>query len=446
MARTVANLAVSITARTRGLSRGLKRARSDVASFASAVGKTIAGIGTIGVVAGGAVAVGIKKQIGELSALAKTARSLGNIEPTTLIAIHDIAQQANVEIPALNKGLQFMMRTIQDAAIGKGEGLQVLKELGLDAKSLIRLKPDEQLIKISDAMKRLRGDGRDVARMSSLFGAKGLAIGGIFDSLGADGLKPFIEEVKRTGRAVDAGMLKPIESVEDRWFRVTQRIGGFFTKLTVAVAKPLDDMLAKIERFLGSKEAMERFKKIWASIATEIRDADKTLANFLANVKAIAQDMQRIVAGIGQITGGAAAAFAQTIGEGDAVSRLESILRGGPTAGSIMDQGTADAVRTLGDTPDRIKSVLESSKNAIQEAANWIRGAGKATNNDIQGAVGARGTGGSVMRFERNGQPIPFGSALGTDRTGVVDELRKQTRAIEQLGKGQNQIVIGVAG
>lgn len=291
MAKTVASLSVSINARTRGLRNGLKNAGRMVAQFQTQVNKTVGAIAKIGVGLGalgaGAAVSGTAIAIRSLDKLAKTADKL-SIEPKALIALRDAAQQSGIEVGVFDTALQRMLRRIQEASKGKGEALGVLKDLGLDAQTLVRLAPEKQFLKISEAMGKAEKDGLGLARAMKLFDTEGVAMVNTIRLINEIGFKKFEDDVRRSGRAITREQLRPIESIGDRLSRIGDRFSGIFTQAAVKVSPALDKLLKRLERFLNLPSTIALINKGFKSLG-DILDSitEENINKFLKKLEEI---------------------------------------------------------------------------------------------------------------------------------------------------------------
>lgn len=145
---------------------------------------------------GTAAATGLAVAVGQASKridlLAKTSDKLG-IPTDRLRALQDVGKKTGVEINTLNMGIQRMTRRVSEAAQGTGEAQGALKELGIDAKALNSLSPDQQFGKIADAMSNVSNQGDRVRLSMRLFDSEGVAL---------------VNTLSRGGKAIDLAALK----------------------------------------------------------------------------------------------------------------------------------------------------------------------------------------------------------------------------------------------
>ena len=218
----VASLAVSFVARTKNFNKGVKRMKRHVDSFATSLKRSATRVAkwgaAIAAVATGAMVLLVRNSLKTVDAIAKTSDKLG-IATEELIGLQFAAELTGVELTALNKGLQMMIRNIGDAAEGTGEAVEEFKKLGINAKAMLRLTPEKQLGVIADAMQKLGTSTERVATMTAIFGARNV---GLLNTMrgGSAGLREFTAEAKRLGLTISRQGAAKIEMANDAMTRL----------------------------------------------------------------------------------------------------------------------------------------------------------------------------------------------------------------------------------
>lgn len=267
--KAVANLSVSLTARTTAFAKGLKRARSQLADFSTAVATTAGRVAKRAAIIGGALAgvaggVGISRTLKAIDNIQKTSRKLG-LPAERLIALRDAAELSGVEIGTLDMGLQRMVRRVAEASKGTGEAKDAIKELGLDAVGLARQRPDEQFAAIADAFGKIENQADQVRLAFKLFDSEGVALVNTLETLrelGSDSerdrlarqfnqtpraaqeaIDRLASEAQRSGRVTTEAQGRAAESALDAVKRLGDTISGVFVQATARLA-PLIERLA----------------------------------------------------------------------------------------------------------------------------------------------------------------------------------------------------------
>ena len=198
---TIRNLDVSLRARTKKFEQGMKRASMRVKKFGSVVGgvaKRLAGFGSILTgVSVGSFAVFAKLTADNIDSMAKFADRIG-IGVDKLAALEHGANLTGVGINNLRLGLQRMTRRVSEAAQGTGEAQKALAELGVDAKALNSLSPDEQFKELAEAMESVSNQSDRVRLAMRLFDSEGVALVNTMKG-GRAALEGFEAEARKLG-------------------------------------------------------------------------------------------------------------------------------------------------------------------------------------------------------------------------------------------------------
>jgi len=113
-----------------------------------------------------------------------------------------VAQQTGVEFNALTTGLQRMVRRVGEAAQGTGEAKKALFELGVDAKKLKDLKPEEQFEVLADAFANVENQGDKVRLAFKLFDTEGVRLLRTMEG-GSEAVRALREEFARMGGTLE---------------------------------------------------------------------------------------------------------------------------------------------------------------------------------------------------------------------------------------------------
>jgi len=111
----------------------------------------------------------VREQMEAIDKLAKTARGVG--ASTEFLSGLEFAAQRTSGLAegAASKGIEKMTRRIEQAALGTGEAIKALEMLGLEAKALAELSPEEQFEVLSRAMDSVTDAGERTLIATKLF-------------------------------------------------------------------------------------------------------------------------------------------------------------------------------------------------------------------------------------------------------------------------------------
>lgn len=246
---TVGSIQIDMIARIAKLEAGMRRANKSLDGF----GKKLEGLGRlskkIGLAIGGylsmrAVVRGLGNAMDSVDRLAKTSDKLG-IATENLAGLRHAAATTGVQINTLDMGIQRMTRRISEAARGAGEAKDALRELGLNAREMQALSPDQQFRRIADAMNGVGSQSDRVRLAMRLFDTEGVALVNTL-KLGTDGLDKMQDEANKLGLSISRIDAAKVEAANDSFNRLQSAISGMLQRLAVELSPAfaaLSDMI-----------------------------------------------------------------------------------------------------------------------------------------------------------------------------------------------------------
>ncbi|MEO1035229.1 MAG: hypothetical protein AAFX44_06670 [Pseudomonadota bacterium] len=150
----------------------------------------------------------------------------------------------------LDLGLQRFTRRVSEAAQGTGEAQSALEELGLDARDLAQLAPDQAFLKVADAFEQVGAQADRVRLGFKLFDSEGV---GLVNTLaaGRDGLQDFRQEAERLGLTLSGPQLAGIQNAADAAGRVRSAFSGLGQQLAATFAPAFETAANAIANFVG---------------------------------------------------------------------------------------------------------------------------------------------------------------------------------------------------
>lgn len=209
----------------------------------------------------------------QASAARETAALASSIGVSTgrLQELQYAAKSVGLESDAMGDILKDVSDKIGDAyANGGGEALDVINNLGLSVQDLINLRPDEQLLAISQRLNELpraarinalESLGNDLSRLLPLL------------ENNAAGLKAAADEARDFGYALDEEQNKALVAAGNGLTRLTGFAEGFANRLTIAVAPAISqttDNLGELNDLVsdpGFQQALNDVASIGAKMA-----------------------------------------------------------------------------------------------------------------------------------------------------------------------------------
>jgi hypothetical protein len=300
VAKQMTRLNVSLTANTGNLSRGMKRASKIVGRFSNDVTRVARALTSpLALITGGLTAAGLlakmRSAANGIDALAKASDKLG-ISTQALAGFRHAAEQTGIGADQATVALQRMVRRISEAAQGTGEARSALRELGLSAKELAALSPDQQFRAIAGAMSNVAQQGDRVRLAMRLFDTEGVALVNTL-SLGTDGLDKMAEEAGTLGLAISRVDAKKIEQANDAMDRAGKAIDGAFAALAIRFAPAIEEAA---NRFTAMTADAERFGELSASVFDGVIKAIGFVADAVYSLRLVWKGLQVGLAKIGR--------------------------------------------------------------------------------------------------------------------------------------------------
>lgn len=201
----------------------------------NAHGKQLMAAGTAAVVGfTAAVSLAYNNGAERIDKLAKTSDKIG-IATDALTSLHLSAQLSGVSIGTMDMALQRMTRRVAEAAGGSGEAVNALKELGLSAKHLATLSPDQQLYAIADAMQGVEGQSNRVRLAMKLFDSEGVALVNTLAG-GSQALREQAKEAEALGLTISRIDAAKVEQANDAMLKAGAATEAITNSLTVELA------------------------------------------------------------------------------------------------------------------------------------------------------------------------------------------------------------------
>lgn len=242
---TVANLVVSVTAKSSGLNSELGNASASIKKFATSAAKTLAIVGTAvtaGVVAG---VMGIKNAVNEteaeISRLVDVAGRL-NVAVADLQALQYAAEQSGLSTEGLNGALAFMLKNLGAAARGSSETARAFEDLGLSIDQLKSMDATTQFTTISKALAGITDKSQQMAIGQKIFGR------GVSEALTLinEDVGGLIKEYQSLGVALTDTQAKGVEAFGDIKNKFDQFSVGFKQQVTANIAPALTEVIEYI--------------------------------------------------------------------------------------------------------------------------------------------------------------------------------------------------------
>jgi len=227
--------------------KGLRAIAAKFKAFGASIGAIGAGMLGAATVAAGPLAASVKTFADWGSELHDASQRTG-ISAQALAELGHAAEQSGASFGALEKGVKIMQRTLFDAARGViKEASDTLGLLGMSAKDLEGLSPEEQFTKLADALSRIEDPGHRAAMAMRIFGRGGVELLPMLAD-GAAGIATMRQEFSDLGGVISNEASANADTLGDKlgglWLQV--KIGAF--AIGEALAPSLIDLVSGVLR------------------------------------------------------------------------------------------------------------------------------------------------------------------------------------------------------
>ena len=191
----------------------------------------------------------MQRVVAEGDKIAKLSVRLG-ATTEALSQLQYVAERSGVEFATLTMGLQRMTRRIAEAARGTGEAKDALAELGLDARALAQLRPEDQFQAIARAMDGVTNSGDRVRLAMKLFDSEGVAIIQTMEA-GAAGIEDLRREADALGLTLSQDAAQQMVVASDNMTRLNATTTALTRTLAVELVPAMNMVVEGMERIAG---------------------------------------------------------------------------------------------------------------------------------------------------------------------------------------------------
>jgi len=331
---TVGNLYINVKARTAAFSKKMRSVRATIGRLARGFAGIARKVALFGAAIAGIAIVAIialtKKGLAAVDTLAKLAAIIGTNVASIQILRH-MATLGGVDIGKMDKAIAKMSKNIGESAMGIGTATDALKELGLKATDLEKLKPEETFGIIADAINKLASDGRKGSVAVDIFGRAGQELIVTMKG-GSKAVAEMGKKLKELGILIGDKQANLVEQANDAWADIGLVWQGLSQQLAVHFAPALisiaTQMRAMIVEFGGMGQVAEFIVRSFFMAGAAILDMIKATHIAWLSLRA------GIIGGAGDI----ASALGETFG-GDLRLIGQALQNEAATiAGQIIDQ------------------------------------------------------------------------------------------------------------
>ena len=248
-ARNLGSLTIDLIAKTAGFERGMDRAARTADSRMRQIERRAkivgAAIGTAVAGAGIALAAIVRSNVRNMAEVARMADQIG-IATEHLTAMRYAAEQlAGVSSGQFDMALRRMTRRITEAADGGGPAAKAIEAMGLSARELARMSPDEQFRKIADAIKATGDQGTRLRHVMALMDTEGMPLVTML-AQGSAEISRFEQEAAQLGKTFDDQAGQGAIRFEQNLDRLKGTVSGIWTQVSARLVPTLEDSASRL--------------------------------------------------------------------------------------------------------------------------------------------------------------------------------------------------------
>src|SRR5689334_21568270 len=214
----------------------------------------------------------------------------------------ELADVPFAKLTTVMTSLQGRLQMAQEK--GKGTVFDAIQSLGIDIDKLTKLRPDQQIGTIGDALKKLTDPNDRLAKLQEILGGRANSLMGLFLE-GSQGIADAAKDLKDFGAEIDDDTVRQAKAYADAIGQMKLGMEG----LRNALAKDLGEDLAKIAKAMSDmvRDAPE-IKAIGESLGVlgkGLLAAIKSALTVVQSVRAVVtgiQDAIGLVYAVGRIT------------------------------------------------------------------------------------------------------------------------------------------------
>ena len=192
----------------------------------------------------------VSGSINAIDAVDKLAKSTG-ISTEGLQVFGLAAQKAGVDQIALSGAFGRMSKRLAEASQGFGEALPALERLGLSAQDLMKLAPEEQFLKIGEAIGGLTTQGEQAAAAFKIFSDQGLRLVPLFADINAQ-TEAARAELEKFGGILSSQQIAGTVALKDNLTDVSQIFSNIINQVTANLAPAINAVVDSFKEFVGS--------------------------------------------------------------------------------------------------------------------------------------------------------------------------------------------------
>ena len=191
------------------------------------------------------------------------------VSATALTQYAHAASLAGVSLEGLGASFKFMQKNIIEAVQGSTQQAEAFKKLGLNARELLNMRPEESFSKIAEALSKVQNPALRTSLALQVMGRAGAQMIPVMKD-GAEGLRKAAEEADRFGLTINNVQAGQLEAAAQSIKKVGDYAQGSARQFAAGLAPAISTV---IERLLSGANAAGTFQKAGSFLGAAIVEA-----------------------------------------------------------------------------------------------------------------------------------------------------------------------------
>jgi hypothetical protein len=237
----------------------------------------------VGVLGAGGLTLLVRQSLLATDALSKTASKIGTTTEA-LSGLQYAGKLTGVEVNVMNMALQRFSRRASEAAQGTGEAKGAIRELGIDARELVKLPLDERMLVLADAFQGVQSESDKLRIAFKLFDSEGAALVNTL-SQGRGALAAMLGEAKALGVVMSSEAAQGVEDANEEFLKLNSIFKGILDQTTAALAPALEYIVESLtETLTAFGKAQGGFTEVGKTIARNLINAFSAAATGIFSI------------------------------------------------------------------------------------------------------------------------------------------------------------------
>lgn len=358
------------------------------------------------------------------------------VSTTAFSRLDHAASLADVSTEALGMSFRFMQTSMVKAVQGSEEQSAAYGHLGLSAKELINLKPEDAFKRVAEALSKVQNPAERTALAIAVFGRAGAQMIPMLKD-GAEGLKKAADEADRFGLTINRVQAGQLEAAVDAVKKIGDAASGAARQFAVGLAPAVSVV---IEHLLKGVDAAGAFQKAGSFLGAAFVEAMTAAQVAVIKFKIVLTELEALALLTAQAVkaayGGDQSLFPDMAGQLDdqkaaLTKQLNEALSGNTSY--ITEYNTAlkaasDATKKLDSDTSRMTSTIGLSEAALKKQRDAAEKAAKAATE------AGNKLGDSLIKIKDD--LLSSGSAWDRMKKMALDALNEIGNALIKLSAG----------